>query len=80
MSVIYRVWAVRRLQDLKSWQEEWAAKGQHGFRPGHGTQDIYWALALKVERALLQGSPLFGIGFDYKKCFDCIPQDILLQT
>ena len=31
MSVVYRLWAVRRLHDLKRWQEGWAAMCQHGF-------------------------------------------------
>eukprot|EP00973_Karenia_brevis_P020126 2761904-Karenia_brevis.AAC.1 len=79
MSIIYRTWAVRRLEDIRPWQEKWAADGQHGFRPGHSTQDVYWSLALKIETAILNGAPLFGIGFDYRKCFDCIPHDILLK-
>eukprot|EP00973_Karenia_brevis_P082496 11434733-Karenia_brevis.AAC.1 len=32
MSAIYRLWAARRLWDLRSWQEAWIADGQHGFR------------------------------------------------
>eukprot|EP00973_Karenia_brevis_P066850 9293059-Karenia_brevis.AAC.1 len=47
MSVIYRLWALRRLQDLKLWQEKWAPAGVHGFRAGHSPDDIFWALALR---------------------------------
>eukprot|EP00973_Karenia_brevis_P041921 5803289-Karenia_brevis.AAC.1 len=79
MSIVYRIWAVRRLQDIKLWQESWATEGQHGFRPGHCTHDVFWSLAVKVEAAILEGKPLFGISFDYTKCFDCIPQGILLE-
>eukprot|EP00973_Karenia_brevis_P059281 8252884-Karenia_brevis.AAC.1 len=39
MSVIYRLWALRRLQDMKSWQEAWAPASMHGFRPGHSPED-----------------------------------------
>ena len=56
MSVIYRLWAVRRLQDLKRWQEGWASKAQHGFRSGHSPADVYWSIALKVEAALIEGA------------------------
>ena len=79
MSAIYRLWAVRWLQDLKLWQEKWAHKGQHGYRQGHSTLDVCWALALKVEAALLSGKPVFGICFDFAKCFDRIPHNILLE-
>ena len=59
MSVIYRLWAVRRLSDLLAWQEGWASKVQHGFRPGHCPADVFWVLALRVERALLEGKPFY---------------------
>eukprot|EP00973_Karenia_brevis_P026165 3610195-Karenia_brevis.AAC.1 len=59
MSAVYRLWAARRMQDLRQWQESWATKGQHGFRASHSTEDIFWAMALKVEDSILQGLPLF---------------------
>eukprot|EP00973_Karenia_brevis_P019715 2703324-Karenia_brevis.AAC.1 len=65
MSAVYRLWAARRLWDLKVWQEEWAASGQHAFRSGHSVEDIFWSIALRVEEATLRGEPLFGISFDY---------------
>eukprot|EP00973_Karenia_brevis_P037452 5165337-Karenia_brevis.AAC.1 len=60
MSTVYRLWAARRLWDLKVWQEGWAAPGQHGFRPGHGADQVYWSMALKIEESLLTGTPLYG--------------------
>ena len=36
-------------------------------------------MALKVEAALLAGDALFGISFDFAKCFDRIPHGIVLQ-
>eukprot|EP00973_Karenia_brevis_P029194 4026813-Karenia_brevis.AAC.1 len=77
MSVVYRLWAGRRIWDLRKWQESWAASGQHAYRPGHSAQDVYWSIALKVEDAVLHDCPLFGISFDYVKCFDMIPHNIL---
>eukprot|EP00973_Karenia_brevis_P094598 12423279-Karenia_brevis.AAC.1 len=79
MSVVYRLWAARRLQDLTAWQELWATNGQHAFRPGHSTADVFWELALRVEHSLMTGEPLMGVGFDYAKCFDRLPRGILFK-
>ena len=56
-SAVYRLWAATRLQDAVRWQEGWIHEGQHSFRPKHGAIDVYWALALRVEEALLSGQP-----------------------
>eukprot|EP00660_Eupelagonema_oceanica_P019190 gene19190-biopygen18435 len=61
------------------WQERWAAKGQRGYRPGQGTEDLYWELALKLEEALLKGDPFGGASLDSEKAFDRIPQEILMN-
>ncbi|CAE8600524.1 unnamed protein product, partial [Polarella glacialis] len=72
-------WVSIRLQDVTAWQEKWASESQHGYRPQHGTEDVYWSLALRIECALLQGTPLTGVSFDYSKCFDRVPVAILLR-
>eukprot|EP00973_Karenia_brevis_P024766 3414417-Karenia_brevis.AAC.1 len=59
MSAAYRLWAARRLQDIKGWQEKWIAGGLHGFRAGHCVQDVFWKLALEVEASYLSGQPVF---------------------
>ena len=51
----------------------------HGFRPGHGPEDVWYDIALHVEESLLLGTPLGGGTLDYSKCFDRIPQGILLK-
>ena len=79
MSPVYRLWAATRLKEVLTWQESWAAPGQHGARPGHGTEDVFWELALKIENSVLSGTPLYGFSLDYCKCFDKLPQKILLQ-
>ena len=68
MSAVCRLWAASRLADVKRWQEQWAHSGQHGFRAGHSTEDVYWAFALKVEHALLTGEALCGMTLDFSKC------------
>eukprot|EP00973_Karenia_brevis_P061312 8527146-Karenia_brevis.AAC.1 len=57
MSAVYRLWASRRLQDLRAWQENWVDEGMHGFRSGHSVRDIFWKVALEVEAAVLHGKP-----------------------
>ena len=79
MSVVYRAWAATRLRELVAWQEQWIPDELHGFRPVHSAEDVWWPLALKVERALLEGSDLCGVSLDYSKCFDRIPMDIVLK-
>ena len=79
MSPIYRLWAAAHLPEVMAWQERWIDKAQFGARPKHGTEDVFWSLALKIERSLLLGLPLYGFSLDYAKCFDNLPQEILLK-
>eukprot|EP00666_Eupelagonemidae_sp_cell4sb_P017943 gene17943-biopygen3366 len=79
MSAIYRVWAAARMQGVMSWQERWAAPGQRGSRAGHGAEDVFWKIALDIEGALLRGEPFHGVTYDAVKCFDKIPQGIMLK-
>ena len=56
---------MRRLMD---WQQTWIGAGQHGFRRNHGTLNVYWKLALQVEKALLSGEDddqLWGFTVDF---------------
>ena len=76
---VYRLWAATRLRSIIQWQERWAAPGQRGYRPGQSVEDVYWELSLRVENALLRGEPLYGFSADWAKCFDTLPQGILLQ-
>ena len=78
-SAVYRLLAATRLRDAITWQKGWIHRGQHGFRPDDGTIDVYWALALRVEDALLSGTPLSGLMLDYSKCFDRLPHGIMLR-
>eukprot|EP00660_Eupelagonema_oceanica_P019407 gene19407-biopygen14683 len=79
MSAVCRLWASTRLKTMIEWQERWATKGQRGYRPGQGTEDLYWELALKLEEALLKGDPFGGASLDSEKAFDRIPQGILMN-
>ena len=79
-SALYRLWGAIRLKtDVMDWQEEWAHKGQTGFRKGKSTHDLSWKLALEVELATLSGKEIAGVTTDFKKCFDLVPHGILLS-
>ena len=79
MSCVYRLWAAARVREVMSWQEHWIDNSMHGFRRGHGAEDVWWTQALAIEDALLQGTCLFGLSLDYGKCFDRVPIHIVLQ-
>jgi ribonuclease HI/exonuclease III len=76
-SVLYRVWAATRLRDLMPWQEQWLPATLFGFRQKHGTQDLYWHVAFQIERANITNTPIYGVQFDFQKCFDSIPHKIM---
>ena len=66
------------LNRIVEWQELWVAPGQRGFRAGCGTEDVYYDIALRSELALLSGEGLGGVSYDYRKCFDLAPKEIML--
>ena len=58
MSVVYRLWAATRMQELTLWQETWLSSCVASYRPQMGCEDLWYAEALRVEHALLTGQPL----------------------
>ena len=78
MSTVYRLWAGARVQELLEWQESWAGKNLHSYRPGRGCDEAWYSQALKVEEALLSGQPLVGACLDFAKAFDRLPFHLLL--
>ena len=64
MPLHYRIWAALRLANFMAWQETWAKETQHGYRPGHAEEDVWWMLALRIENALLRGKQLAGLSMD----------------
>ena len=73
LSVVYRLWASCRLEELLSWQELWAHPSQSGFRPLKECLDAWYPLALHVEQAMINGTDLAGCMLDYAKAFDLVP-------
>ncbi|KAJ9439789.1 Retrovirus-related Pol polyprotein from type-2 retrotransposable element R2DM [Diplonema papillatum] len=79
-SCVYRLWACRRLRDIMAWQEEWALPTQHGFRTGHRCDDALMEMATLVEETLLdETKSLVVLALDFAKCFDRVPQGIVLR-
>ena len=79
MSCVYRLWAATRVGEVLAWQDKWLHRCLHGFRSGHGAEDVWWEQALAIETALLNGEELFGLSLDYGKCFDRVPVHIVLE-
>ena len=79
MSMVYRLWAGTRLRDVLLWQEAWAHPEAYSFRPCRGA--IYGAgvMAVLLELAQLREWNLAGLSLDYVKCFDIIPQAVVLR-
>ena len=61
------------------WQELWIQDKQYGARQGRVAEDVFWAMAARLEKAALYGEPLYGFRPDYEKYFDSLPQQILLS-
>ena len=80
LSAVYRLWAGIRLQAVMNWQEQWIHPHAYGFRTGKGTGDAYTLLSTMVELATLLDEELHIVGLDYVKCFDRVPQAIILQV
>ena len=79
LSQIYRVWAGIRLEECMLWQEGWIHPHAFGFRKRRGATDAAALIALLVELHKIVKSVLHGFGLDYVKCFDLIPQSIVLH-
>ena len=80
LSMVYQLWAGTRLHDVLLWQEVWAQPEANGFLPCLGA--IYGAQvrAVLLELAWLKGWNLAGLSLDYVKCFDIIPQAVVLRV
>ena len=50
MSTAYRLWGAASAAHLAPWQEKWIAGGQHAYRAGHCSADVYWTRCSQVCR------------------------------
>ena len=79
LSQIYRVGAGIRLEECMLWQEQWIHPHAYGFRKKRGATDAAAFIPMLIELHKLMKTVLHGFGLDYIKCFDLIPQSIVLH-
>ena len=51
-----------------------------GFRPARSAADGAAVTQLLLELGRLKGWPVSGMGLDYRKCFDMMPQGIVFEV
>ncbi|CAE7832127.1 unnamed protein product [Symbiodinium sp. CCMP2592] len=74
--LLYRVWAKAKFQQLQSWHVSWLPDVLRGGAPQREAIDCYYQVALEAEMAQISNHTLFGVFYDYKKCFDNIAWEI----
>ena len=78
LSMVYKLWAGVRLADAIAWQESWAHPAAFGFRPARSAPDGAAVTQVLLELCRLRGWAVAGMSIDYVKCFDLIPQAVVL--
>ena len=79
LSQIYTVWSGIRLEECMRWQEQWIHPHAYGFRKKRAAADAAAFISMLIELHKLMKTVLHGFGLDYIKCFDLIPQSIVLH-
>lgn len=75
-SLVYRIWARLRWQHLQSWYHSWIPDQLKGGIKGRHAIDAYYSLMVEIEHCHHSNSPLYGVLYDYQKCFDMVPWSI----
>ena len=79
LSMVYRLWAMTLLWEVMRWQEARVHPRAYKFRPARGAVDAAKVTHVLPELARLKGWQLEGLSLDYVKCFDLIPQAVVLR-
>ena len=69
-SHVYRLWSKCRWKQLQAWHMSWCPPQLKGGVSGKEAIDAYFELATEVENAVICKQELFGIFYDFSKCFD----------
>ena len=69
-SHLYRIWAKSRWRQRQSWHLSWVPFELKGGIADRQAIDSYFEVALELEQSQFTKHPLFGILYDYQKCFD----------
>lgn len=76
MSALYRAWSSYRFADAQEWLSERLGPELRGGRAGGMCEDIVAAVALRHERAAIEGRDAYSILVDRKTCFDLIDRRV----
>ena len=76
--MVYRLWAGVCLVDAIAWQESWAHPAAFGFCPARSALAGAAVTQVLLELCRLRGWAVAGMSIDYVKCFDLIPQAVVL--
>ena len=77
LSMVYRLWAGTRLWEVMRWQEACIHPRAYGIT--WRAVDAATVTQVLLELARLKGWRLEGLSLDYVKCFDLIPQAVVLR-
>ena len=80
LSQLYRVWVGVRLEECMVWQEKWVHPHAYGFRKKRGATVAGALIALLIELHTVMRAALRSFGLDNVKCFDLIPQQVVLRV
>ena len=75
--MLYRIWGATRLRHLAGWVHDWTLPNMFAGVQGRSAEDAWYASALDLEHANLQGHPVNGTALDLMKCFDQILRALL---
>ena len=78
LSMVYRLWAGVCLVDAIAWQEACAHPSSFSFRPARSALDGVAVIQVLLELCRLKRWAVAGMSIDYVKCFDLIPQAVVL--
>ena len=78
LSMVYHLWAGVRLADAIAWQESRDDPSAFGFCPAKSALDGAAVAHVFVELCRLRGWAVTGMSIEYVKCFNLIPQAVVL--
>lgn len=78
LTLIYRVRACVRLEDLHQWVPTWL-DDRCSASAGRSPQDVWHRVSMLLEGYRERRCPTGGIAFDFAKCFDLVPRMLAIR-
>ena len=76
---MYCLWASVRLEEINPWVWTWMHPKCAAVE-GEGPDDVWGAIAAKLEASKERRCPFRGIALDLKKCFDLVPRHVAIRV